>query len=259
MEVGRYEHGVPCWVDLGTSDIPKGAEFYSRLFGWEVEFGGEEVGGYSMASLRGRFVAGLGPQMNPGPPTWTTYVSVDSAEEAVARAKSSGGNVLMGPMDVMDAGRMAIFSDPAGAVISVWQPMKHIGAQIVNEPGTLSWNELITTDVAGSKEFYQAVFGWGSQTHDDGGPMPYTEFKLGDRSVAGMMPKPPMMPAEVPSHWGVYFAVDGTEAAMDKVKELGGRVIMGPMDVAPGRLAVVSDPQGAAFNIITLSEARANG
>lgn len=257
MEVERYEHGVPSWVDLGTSDIQKGAEFYSGLFGWEVELGGEEVGGYSMATLRGKFVAGLGPQMNPGPPYWTTYVTVDSADDAVARAKTNGGNVLMEPMDVMDAGRMAVFADPIGAVISVWQPINHIGAQIVNEPNSYSWSELVTTDTAKSKEFYGAVFGWGSETHGEGGPMPYTEWKIGDRSVGGMMPKPPMMPAEVPPHWGVYFAVDGTEAAMGKAKELGGQVIMGPMDVEPGTIAVVSDPQGAVFNIITLTETRA--
>lgn len=257
MEVERYDHGVPCWVDLGTSDIPKAAEFYSSLFGWEIEPGGDEVGGYSMATLRGKPVAGIGQQTNPGPPYWTTYVSVDSADDVAGKVKSNGGNVVVDPMDVMTFGRMAVFSDPVGAIISVWQPLQHIGAQIVNEPNSLSWNELITTDTEKSKEFYGAVFGWGSETHGEGGPMPYTEWKIGDRSVGGMMPKPPMMPAEVPPHWGVYFSVDGTDAAMEKVKSLGGQVIMGPMDVEPGRLAVVQDPQGAVFNIITLSPQRA--
>jgi predicted enzyme related to lactoylglutathione lyase len=256
MEVERYEHGVPSWVDLGTPDIPKAIEFYSGLFGWRIEQGPAEAGGYSIAHLRGRPVAGLGPQMNPGPPCWTTYVTVDSADEAVAKATAAGGKVLMEPMDVMDAGRMAIFADPIGAVISVWQPNQMAGAGVVNEPNSYSWSELVTTDVETSKQFYGAVFGWGAETHE-GGPMPYTEWKVGDRSVAGMMPKPPMMPAEVPPHWGVYFTVDGTEAAMDKVKELGGQVLMGPMDVQPGKIAVVSDPQGAVFNIITLSPERA--
>ena len=118
MEVDRYEHGVPAWVDLGTPDIPKAIEFYSGLFGWQIEQGPAEAGGYSIALLRGRAVAGLGPQMNPGRPYWTTYVSVDSADDIVAKAKAAGGNVLMDPMDVMDAGRMAIFADPVGAVIS---------------------------------------------------------------------------------------------------------------------------------------------
>ena len=257
MEVERHEPGVPCWVDLGTGDIPKGAEFYSALFGWKVELGGEEVGGYSVANLRDRPVAGLGPQMNPGRPYWNSYVSVDSADDAVAKAKANGATVIMEPMDVMDAGRMAIFADPLGAVISVWQPNTMIGCGIVNEPNSFSWSELITTDIEKSKQFYGAVFGWGAQTHGEGGPMAYTEWKVGDRSVGGMMPKPPMMPAEVPPHWSVYFSVDGTEAAMDKVKELGGQVVMGPMDLEPGKIAVVSDPQGAVFNVITLSEQRA--
>jgi predicted enzyme related to lactoylglutathione lyase len=253
MEVDRYDNGVPAWVDLGVPDIGKAIAFYSSLFGWQIEPGPPEAGGYSIAQLRGRAVAGLGPQMNPGPPYWTTYVSVDSADDAVARAKAAGGNVLMEPMDVMDAGRMAVIQDPVGAVISVWQPNQMPGAGIVNEPNSFSWSELITTDTGKSKEFYGAVFGWGSQTHGEGSPMPYTEWKIGDRSVGGMMPKPPMMPAEVPPHWGVYFTVEGTEAAMDKVKELGGQVLMGPMDVEPGKIAVVQDDQGAVFNVITLT------
>jgi predicted enzyme related to lactoylglutathione lyase len=254
MDVERYEHGVPSWVDLGTPDIGKAIEFYSGLFGWQVEQGGPETGGYSIAHLRGKPVAGLGPQMNPGPPYWTTYIQVDSTDEALEKAKAAGGKVLMEAMDVMDAGRMAVIADPIGAVISVWQTIQFPGAAVVNEPNSYSWSELITTDTEASKEFYGAVFGWGSQTHGEGGPMPYTEWKIGDRSVAGMMKKPPMMPAEVPPHWGVYFSVDGTEAAMDKVKELGGQVLMGPMDVEPGKIAVVSDPQGAVFNIITLKQ-----
>jgi len=257
MEVERYEHGVPSWVDLGTPDIPKAIEFYSSLFGWQIEQGPPEAGGYSIAHLRGRPVAGLGPQQNPGPPYWTTYVAVDSADDVLAKTKAAGGNVLMDPMDVMDAGRMAVLADPIGAVISVWQRIEFPGAGIVNEPNSYSWSELVTTDTERSKEFYGAVFGWGSQTHGEGSPGAYTEWKVGDRSVGGMMEKPPMMPAEVPPHWAVYFSVDGTEAAMNKVKELGGQVIMGPMDVEPGKLAVVQDPQGATFNIITLSPQRA--
>ena len=259
MEVERYEHGVPSWVDLGTPDIPKAIEFYSGLFGWQIEQGGPETGGYSIALLRGTPVAGLGPQMNPGPPYWTTYVQVSSTDDTIEKAKAAGGTVLMEPMDVMDAGRMAVIADPIGAVISVWQTIQFPGAAIVNEPNSYSWSELITTDMGESKKFYGAVFGWGSETHGEGGPMAYTEWKIGDRSVGGMMEKPPMMPAEVPPHWGVYFSVDGTEAAMDKVKELGGQVIMGPMDVEPGKIAVVQDPQGAVFNIITLSPQRAEG
>jgi predicted enzyme related to lactoylglutathione lyase len=251
MEVERHDPGVPSWVDLGTSDIPKAIEFYSGLFGWQIEQGPPEAGGYSMCLLRGKPVAGLGPQMNPGRPYWTTYVTVDSADETLGKAKAAGGNVLMDGMDVMEFGRMGIIQDPAGAVISLWEPRAHHGASIVNETNTYCWSELVTTDVEASKKFYGDVFGWGEQTHE--GEMPYTEWKIGERSVGGMMPKPPMMPAEVPPHWGVYFAVDGTEAAVEKVRQLGGELVVGPMESPPGPFAVVSDPQGAVFNIITLS------
>jgi len=257
MEVERYEHGVPSWVDVGVPDIGKAAEFYSALFGWDVERGGEETGGYSIALLRGKPVAGIGPKMNPGPPSWTTYLSVDSADAAAEKVKEHGGQVLMEPMDVMDAGRMAVFADPVGAMFSVWQAGAHLGAGIVNEPGSFSWNELVTPDTEKSKEFYGAVFGWGSETHGEGGPMAYTEWKVGGRSVGGMMKRPPVM-ANVPPHWTVYFAVDGTDEAAGKVKALGGQVIMGAMDVEPGRFAVVEDTQGVGFNIITLSPERAN-
>jgi predicted enzyme related to lactoylglutathione lyase len=212
-----------------------------------------------MAMYQGKPAAGIGPQMNPGPPYWTTYVTVDSADDALARAKEAGGKVIVEGMDVMDVGRMGVIMDPIGAVISVWEPRAHQGAGIVNEPNTYSWSELVTTETEASKQFYSAVFGWGSETHGEGGPMAYTEWKVAGRSVGGMMKKPPMMPAEVPPHWGVYFSVDGTEAAMDKVKELGGQVLMGPMDVEPGKIAVVQDPQGAVFNIITLAPQRAEG
>jgi predicted enzyme related to lactoylglutathione lyase len=252
MEVERYEHGVPSWVDLGTPDIAKAAEFYSSLFGWDIEMGTPETGGYSIATLRGKPVAGLGAQTDPGPPRWSTYASVDSADDAVAKAKANGGTVLLEPMDVMDAGRMAVLKDPTGAAISVWQPGAHIGAGIVNEPNSYSWSELVTTDPGKAKEFYAAVFGWGSETHGQGGPTDYTEWKVGDRHVGGMMMKPPMMPADIPSHWNVYFSVADADEALDKVRALGGQVIMGPATVEPGRFGVVEDPQGAVFNVITL-------
>ena len=142
-----YQHGVPSWVDLGTPDLTAATAFYSGLFGWQVQAGPPESGGYAIAELRGKPVAGLGPQMNPGPPFWATYVNVDSADEVIGRVADAGGQVIMPPMDVMDAGRMAILADPLGAVISVWQPANHAGAGLVNEPGTYGWSELITTDI----------------------------------------------------------------------------------------------------------------
>jgi uncharacterized protein len=254
MEIETYEHGVPSWVDLGTADIAKASEFYSALFGWTVNQGPPEAGGYSIAELRGRPVAGLGPQMNPGPPVWATYVNVDDADKVVARVGDAGGMVLVAPMDVMDVGRMAIFTDPAGAAIGVWQPKEHKGAGIVNEPGTLTWNELMTTDVAAAKTFYNAVFGWDEVTNGEGAGA-YTEFQVAGRSIAGMMEKPAELPAEMPPFWGIYFAVADTDATAKRIGELGGSIMMPPRDIEPGRFAVGIDPTGAAFSVITMKTA----
>jgi len=255
MEVDTYENGRPSWVDLGVPDPRKAATFYSQLFGWDVQQGPPESGGYAIAHLRGKAVAGLGPQQNPGPPVWTTYVNVDSADDTAAKVKASGGTVFMEPFDVMDVGRMAIVADAGGAALGLWQPKAHKGAGIVNEPGAYSWSELMTSDLRGAEVFYGAVFGWGADNHPGTGPAgDYTEWKLSGRSVGGMMAKPPQMPAEVPNHWNVYFAVEDTDKAIEQIEALGGELVMGPMDVEPGRIAVVGDDQGAHFNIITLKE-----
>jgi predicted enzyme related to lactoylglutathione lyase len=250
----EYAPGTPSWVDIGT-DVEQAKQFYEPLFNWTAQDAGppEETGGYGFFLKDGKMVAGYGPQQNPGPPFWTTYVSVADADETAKKVEAAGGTVMMPPMDVMGAGRMAVFQDPQGAFISVWQPGDHKGAQLVNEPGSFSWNELNTRDVDGAKAFYTAVFGWGAVTHSEG-PMPYTEFKLADQSIAGMMPMPPMVPAGVPPHWLVYFAVDDADAAVAKAQELGGSVRMGPMDVPVGRFAILADPQGATFAAIRLAE-----
>lgn len=252
MDIDSYENGVPSWVDLGTADLPAARAFYTGLFGWDIQEGPPETGGYSIAHLRGRAVAGLGPQQNPGPPVWASYVNVDDADKTAALVKENGGTLFMDPFDVMDVGRMAFFADTVGAVIGMWQPKEHKGAGIVNEPGAFSWNELITDDLDKPKAFYAAVFGWRGESYGPTDqPGGYTEFKLGDRSIAGMMLKNANMPAEMPNNWGVYFTVDGTDEAVEQVTKLGGSVVAPPMDIEPGRLAVVADPTGAVFNILT--------
>jgi predicted enzyme related to lactoylglutathione lyase len=252
MEIDRYEPGVPSWVDLGSPDPQGAADFYGALFGWEAPEGPEEAGGYRVAMVGDRAVAGIGPAMNPGPPVWTTYIDVESADATAAKVTAAGGQVIVPPMDVLDVGRMAVFTDSVGAFISVWQPGTHPGAQLVNEPGTWSWSELVTTDLEASKAFYGAVFDWGANTQGAGPMGSYTEWQVGGRSVGGMMLKPPMLPAEVPPHWAVYFAVADTDAAVARVAELGGSVMMPAMDIEPGRFAVVADPTGAVFNVIAL-------
>ena len=168
MEVDSYPNGVPSWIDLGTSDLPKARAFYGDLFGWDIQEGPPEAGGYSIAHLRGKPVAGLGPQQNPGPPYWTVYINVDSADAIVTTMADNGGQVFMPPFDVMDVGRMAIGADPTGAVFGLWEPRQHKGAGIVNEPNTFSWAELVTDDVDAAKSFYTSVFGWTAETYGEG-------------------------------------------------------------------------------------------
>jgi uncharacterized protein len=254
MEVERYEDGVPSWVDMGAPDAAASREFYGALFGWDCPEGPPEAGGYSVCTLRGKTVAGLSPQMDPAQPVvWMTYVNVDDADATAAKATANGGAVFAGPMDVMDVGRMAVFADPSGAVIGLWQPRTHTGAELVNEPGTYCWSELISTDVAASKTFYKEVFGWDAEDQGPpGGPPAYTEWKLGGRSIGGMLPKAPEMPGDMPPNWGVYFAVADTDATVAQAQELGASLFMGPQDIEPGRFAVLADPQGAVFNVLAL-------
>jgi predicted enzyme related to lactoylglutathione lyase len=259
MEIDQYEPGVPSWIDIGSPDPQGAADFYGALFGWDAPEGPPETGGYRVAMVGDRAVAGIGVQQNPGPPVWSTYIAVTDADAAAAKVLAAGGQVVVPAMDVLDVGRMAIFTDPQGAFFSVWQAGTHPGAELVNEPGTWSWSELLTTDVEASKGFYRDVFGWTAQTHGAGPMGAYTEWQVGGRSVGGMMQKPPMLPAEVPPFWAVYFAVADTDAAVARVAELGGSVMMPPMDIEPGRFATVADPSGGVFNVIALSPERAGG
>jgi predicted enzyme related to lactoylglutathione lyase len=250
-EMTEYAPGTPSWVDLGSPDVEASEAFYEALFGWEAQTSPDPAaGGYTQFLLRGRTVAGLGPLFVPDqPPAWTTYVTVASADETVEKAGAAGAEIVMAPFDVLDAGRMAIFRGPSGAALSVWEPGTHIGAQLVNEPGALSWTELASRDVEGEKAFFSAVFGWEASTAPFG-ETTYTEWKLGGRSVAGMIEMNDEWPPEVPAHWMVYFAVGDTDASAARVQELGGTVSVPPTDIPPGRFAIVNDPHGAVFSII---------
>ncbi len=252
-----YAPGTPNWIDLGSPDPTAAGEFYSGLFGWEVHDQGPDSGGYCMCESRGKPVAGLGPQMSPDmPPWWTTYISVASADATTTAVMANGGTVMVPPMDVLDVGRMAVCTDPGGAVFSVWEPRLHIGSYIVNEPGTFTRNELTTREPVAQSVFYCAVFGWTAA--QQGPPTHYTEFKLGGDSVAGLMPmQGEMWPPDLPNHWMVYFAVADTDDTARRVIELGGTVSVEPTDIPPGRFAVVTDPQGAVFSIITMTDTAA--
>jgi len=256
-----YKPGTPSWVDLGSPDPDAAAEFYGALLGWEVleAQDPEQTGGYRMAQMQGKPVAGMMPLMQEGqPPAWTTYVSVEDADATAAAVKEAGGSVLVEPMDVLDVGRMAVFADPSGAVFAVWQPRAHPGAGLVNEPGAFTWNELNTRDPDAARAFYGAVFGWEPTEHEMGEMGTYVEWKVGEDPMGGMMDMRGRVPDEVPPNWLTYFAVDDTDAAVEKVKELGGSVAFGPIDIMAGRFAVVQDPHGATFAVIKMPEQSAN-
>jgi predicted enzyme related to lactoylglutathione lyase len=251
-EFDGYPAGTPSWVDLASPDTEVSRTFYSALFDWETADQGPESGGYVIFTKGGKQVAGLGEVIPEGRSAWwTTYINVDDADAASSAAKHSGGIAVVEPMDVMDVGRMAIFSDPSGAMIAAWQPRSHAGADIANEPGAFCWNELHTRDIDGAKTFYRDVFGWGAETSEMDG-MSYTEWKCGESSVAGMMKLSDDVPPEVPCFWLVYFGVDDTDLAVQKATELGGTVHTVPTDIGAGRFAVLGDPTGAAFGIINL-------
>jgi uncharacterized protein len=252
-----YTPGTPSWVDLGSPDLDAAVEFYGALFGWDVHEAGdpEQTGGYRMAYLSDKPVAGMMPLMQEGqPPAWTTYVSVEDADATAAAVREAGGSVIAEPMDVMDVGRMAVFADPAGAVFSIWQPRAHPGAGLVNEPGAFTWNELNTRDPDAAKAFYSAVFGWEIAEHEMGEMGTYVEWKQGEDPMGGMMDMRGRVPDEVPPHWLTYFAVEDTDATVEKVKELGGGVAFGPIDIPAGRFAVVHDPHGAMFAVIKMPD-----
>ena len=242
-EASKYDHGVPSWIDIGTPDLAAGLRFYQDLFGWDAQDMGEEAGHYTIVSKNGRQVAALSTAQDPGPPRWTTYINVDDIDDIAKRVESAGGTVVVPPMDVMSAGRMAIFADTTGAVIAAWQPGEHKGAQLINEPGAFTWSELSTLDLAKSKAFYSEVFGWGW-----GGSDEYAEPQVDGRTIGGVMPRRPDMPPEVPDSWLVYFGSDDVDAQAKKASDKGATVVVQPTDIPnTGRFAVLIDPQGAAF------------
>lgn len=267
-----YMPGVPCWIDTSQPDPEAAVAFYSGLFGWDFEdvMPPGSPGPYFVARIRGGDVAAAGSPSEGGPPValWNTYVWVESADETAAKVLDAGGRVVMEAFDVMDAGRMAVFTDPEGAPFSVWQAKEHKGAQIVNEHGSLNFNSLNTRDPDAAKSFYGSVFGWGTLSlgggmemwrlagygdfleqsnpglrelvAEGGGPEGFEDVVAAINVIADDQP-------EVPAHWSVTFAVDDADATAARTVELGGQVVVPPFDAPWVRMTVLADPQGATF------------
>ncbi|MGW0395481.1 VOC family protein [Streptomyces sp. NPDC003042] len=255
---GPYKPGTPCWIDLMVPDQQAALDFYCDLFGWQGEIGPPETGGYSVCTLKGRPVAGIMKAMNPDgtvpepmPPTvWTTYLSTDGIDATLKAATNAGGTVMMGPMDVMDLGRMAVITDPTGAVVGLWQPGSFDGAGIVNEHGALIWSELTTRDTDAAAAFYSAILPITTTPSTEEGGEGYTEFKVGGRAVAGIM-NMDKLPPGVPPHWMPYFHVDDVDSIQAATVRAGGSVLAPAFDMVAGRMAVLADPQGGGFSVIT--------
>jgi predicted enzyme related to lactoylglutathione lyase len=242
----RTEHppGTFSWVDLTTSDSAGAKEFYGVMFEWD--FDDNEIPGgagvYSICLVGGEAVAAIAPQTEDFPPHWNNYVTVESADETVARAKELGGTVIEEPFDVMEAGRMALLQDPTGAMICLWEPRDTIGATRVNDLGALTWNELHSPDPDRALEFLTTLFGWSSERVSEE-PV-YSMVKVGERSNGGVMGAQ----EGEPPHWLPYFVVESRDGSLERATELGGRELF-RMDMPQGKIAVLADPQGAAFGV----------
>ena len=242
----------PVWVELSSTDAAVSRDFYSRLFGWNIEvIEDPQYRGYGMARDGGDDVAGIGPQQAPGAPTnWGVYIGTDNVDDLAGKVTAAGGTVVAQPFDVGDQGRMAVFMDPTGAFISGWQAggMRSFGQGRQN---TFGWAELSTRDLERALPFYEQVFGWGARRSGEGDGL-YVEFQHDGESIAGALPMPSMVPAGVPNYWTVYFNADDLEATHRRAIELGARELVAPQAFPGGRFSMVTDPQGGSFGLLAM-------
>jgi predicted enzyme related to lactoylglutathione lyase len=242
-----YPPGTFSWAELATSDAESAKAFYTRVFGWSYDDNPVSDGSvYSMALRDGKHVAAVFGSAEP--PHWNCYVTVASADETAARAGELGASVVAPPFDVMDVGRMAVIADPVGAMLCLWEPREHIGAGLVNTPGAMTWNDLLTPDPAGSAKFYGDLFGWTTEEMEGSGG--YRVIRNGERTNGGLMPIGPQM-GSTPPNWMPYFGHEDVDRLVEEVGDLGGQVFNGPLQLPSGRIAVIGDPQGAVFAVWT--------
>ncbi|MFZ3473429.1 VOC family protein [Streptomyces sp. 4.24] len=252
-EATRRTPGTPCWASLMVHSLGSTEEFYADLFGWEYEPGPEQLGPYVRAMLDEREVAGIGelPPDRHLPVAWTTYLATDDADATAESIRSCGGTVAVGPLDAGAAGRVAICSDPLGAIFGLWQAGAHLGTWPAGTSGIPVWNELVTQDASTVGKFYEHVFGHEARAHADASDdFDHLTLFLEGRPVAAVHGVGRALPHDRGPHWMTYFEVEDTDAAADRVERLGGRIITPPREGLSGRLATVADPEGAAFTLV---------
>ena len=243
--------GAPCWIDLMSSDVERSKDFYAQVLGWKVDDPGEEFGGYFNFTKDGALVAGGMASQPDGPSdVWSVYLRVEDAAATTQAATAKGGGIIVEPMEVMDLGSFAVVTDPGGAAIGMWQPGAHKGFGVVGEPGAPSWFELHTRDYQAALDFYRDVFGWQTRTEGDSDDFRYTTMVVGEEQQAGVMDAASFLPEGMPAHWSVYFGVEDTDKAVEQIVALGGKILTPAEDTPYGRLATVSDPNGAAFKLV---------
>lgn len=260
-EFKSYSPGMFCWTDYTSADIGASLEFYGSLFGWRgVEQPSEDgMPRYLFFTLEEKVVCGIGElpssmKEQGVPPMWNSYISTNDVDASCTKAKELGGSVMMPPFDISDKGRMAMVVSPEGAYFGLWQAKNHIGADIANIPGSVTWNELATNDVAKSIAFYEELCAWKSVT-EQMGETSYTSFTTKEGRPAGGMLEMTDSPQweGVPPHWSVYFAVGDCDEAVKRAKELGGSVLVPPTDIPDmGRFAVLKDNIGGVFSVMYL-------
>ena len=245
-QVDRYPNGTFNWVDLATPEVAAAKSFYSELFGWEtIDVPGRHDAPYTMCRLQGMDVAAIHEQSAGEDNGWTSSISVDDIDRTTSRASELGATVATEPFDVRNAGRTSLIRDPAGAIVSLWQPKEHFGAGLVNEVGTWSWNELVTDRLDTAREFYADLLGWSSEVV--AGPIPRASFTLGDLLLGGAHSPTPQEGSK--ARWTVSFRVAEVDEAVARAKELGGTILFPPMNIPIGRFGIVADPTGAAFTM----------
>lgn len=248
--------GAPTWIDLTTSDVDGAQRFYGTVFGWTFESSGPEYGGYVNAFQDGRPVAGLmrnDPQWN-APDTWAVYLHTADIKSTVAAAVSAGAVSCVEPMEVPEKGWMALLSDPAGAVIGLWQPTGHSGFELIDAAGAPVWFQLTTNDYTKALDFYRNTLGWQTRVESNTPEFRYTNAIFGDEPLLGVMDGADVLPTGVPSHWTVFIGAEDVDTTLQLITDNGGSIVRGAEDTPYGRLAAAVDPTGAAFNLASLRQ-----